>query len=222
MAGGLWRRLVVVLVMVWALSEVGEGAMSRPRPQRPPKENKDEELPPPPENNIDINQMLGKWYLLNIASKCTHLMTHGHAAEATTMTLDLITLEKEQKLSVKTTTRHNHQCWEIHQAYDFTKVSGYYTIKAKDPKNNIQVTVLDTDYESYAILVFEIKRKKVTKTTMKLYTRSVAKLHEPTLLKFENAAAAKNFNLAFMFPFPTYSFCDTVDADHIINCIPTC
>ncbi|KAJ0059666.1 hypothetical protein NL108_009177 [Boleophthalmus pectinirostris] len=149
--------------------------------------------------------MLGKWYLLNMASKCSHLMTHGHNAEATTMTLDLTTFGKEQKLSVKTTTRHNHQCWEIHQLYDFTKTSGFFTLKGNDPKIDTKVTILDTDYTSYAIFVYEIQKKKVRKTSLKLYGKSVAELHEPTLLKFEAVAATKNFGLAFMFPFPTYS-----------------
>ncbi|XP_033841956.1 complement component C8 gamma chain [Periophthalmus magnuspinnatus] len=224
MAKRWWYRLVVVLLMLWVLSEVGEGQMSRARPQRPKKKKnpEDEEIPVPQEINIDINQMLGKWYLLNMASKCSHLLTHGHNAEATTVTLDLTTFGKEQKLSVKTTTRHNHQCWEIHQHYDFTSNSGFFTLKGNNPKNDIKVTILDTDYISYAILVYEVQMSKVRKTTMKLFARSVERLHEPTLLKFETTAATRNFGLAYMFPFPTYSYCDTVDEEHIINCIPTC
>ncbi|XP_072306766.1 complement component C8 gamma chain [Eucyclogobius newberryi] len=223
MAGRRWCRLVVALVMVWALSGVGDGSKSRPRPKRPDRKklNPDEDTSIPPENNIDVNQMLGKWYLLSVGSKCSHLMSHGNNAEATTMTLDLTTVQEEQKLSVITTTRHNHQCWEIRQLYDVTQNSGYFIIKAKDPKKNIMVTIVDTDYTSYAILSFEMLSGKRRKTTMKLYTRSLT-LHEPTLLKFEDKAATKKIGLEFMFPFPTYSHCDKVDEDHIINCIPTC
>uniref|UniRef100_A0AAV2L703 Lipocalin/cytosolic fatty-acid binding domain-containing protein n=1 Tax=Knipowitschia caucasica TaxID=637954 RepID=A0AAV2L703_KNICA len=198
--------------------------MSAPRPQRPKKKPEPEEnIPVPPENNIDIRQMMGKWYLLNLASKCSHLMKHGHNTEATTMTLGMTTYGDAQKLSVKTTTRQNHQCWEIHQIYDLTENSGYFNIKGNNPKeSDIKVTILDTDYTSYAILLYEKQRRKTRLSTLKLYTRSVAKLHEPTLLKFETAAATKNMGLAFTFPFPTYSHCNTVDNDHIINCIPTC
>lgn len=219
MTGRWWYILVVVLVIMWSLSEVSDGQMSRPRrPKRKRKEEENIEPTVPPESNIDINQMLGKWYLLNVASKCSYLMTPGNKLEATTMTLDLTTSETEQKLSVITTTRFNHQCWEIHQMYDMTQTGGYFIIKGDNPKLNTKVTIIDTDYTSYAIFVFE-KRKK---TTMKLYARSVATLHEPMLKRFDDTAAQKNFGLAYMFPPHITSHCDTVDEDHIINCIPTC
>lgn len=207
-----------LLVMILVFSEITDGAMSRPRPTR--RKKKEETVAPivPPDLNIDINQMLGKWYLLNVASKCPYLKEPGNKVEATTMTLQRPTTGAEQKLSVITTTRHNHQCWEIHQEYDLTPNSGYFIIKGENPQLNTKVTVMDTDYTSYAILVYE-KRKKIT---MKLYARSVATLHEPMLKKFDDAAAQKNIGMAFLFPPHITSHCDEVDEDHVINCIPTC
>lgn len=145
-------------------------------------------------------------------------MQHGNKVEATVITLAVTSSGTEQQLSVTTKTRHNHQCWEIQQVYDFTPASGRFTIKGSSPKTITKVSIVDTDYTSYAIMVYE----KLKRTTMKLYTRSVERLSEPLLLKFEELAAKRNMGLAFMFPFPTYSHCDIVDKDHIINCIPTC
>lgn len=229
MAGRLWYTLAVVLVIIWAFSEVSEGQMSRPR--RPPRKKKGENVEPtiPPESNIDINQMLGKWYLLNVASKCSYLMTPGNKLEATTITLDLTTSGTEQKLSVITTTRYNHQCWEIRQLYDMTPSSGFFILKGDNPNLDTRVTIMDTDYTSYAILAYEKQRKTAKrksaverKVTMKLYARSVETLHEPMLLNFENTAATKNIGLDYMFPPHITSHCETVDKDHVINCIPTC
>uniref|UniRef100_A0A3B3ZY32 Uncharacterized protein n=1 Tax=Periophthalmus magnuspinnatus TaxID=409849 RepID=A0A3B3ZY32_9GOBI len=180
MAKRWWYRLVVVLLMLWVLSEVGEGQMSRARPQRPKKKKnpEDEEIPVPQEINIDINQVR--------ESQWRNIMAYTMILQATAILNRLI------MLNVSTESGNN-------------------------PKNDIKVTILDTDYISYAILVYEVQMSKVRKTTMKLFGKSVERLHEPTLLKFETTAATRNFGLAYMFPFPTYSYCDTVDEEHIIS-----
>lgn len=220
---GVWRYMlavVVICVCLWGFAEAVGGAVSRPRPQRRPRKPKVTTVtvtPPPPTQSIDIQQMTGRWYLLNTASKCSYLIQHGTKVEPTVMTLTRPS-SSDQTLSVSTKTRYNHECWEILQVYDVTPTAGRLTLKGTRPELNTEIVIKDTDYSSYAIMSYH-KRGKVT---MKLYGRSVDNLSEPTLSRFEELAEQQNLGLAYLFPFPTYSHCGDVDQDHVINCVPTC
>ncbi|XP_074549606.1 complement component C8 gamma chain [Halichoeres trimaculatus] len=216
---GVWRWMLAVLalmcVCLWSYTEAVGGAVRRPRPQRRPR--KKPKVEPidvtPPAENIDMERMTGRWYLLNTASKCSFLMNHGTKVEATVMTLTAA----DQQLSVSTKTRHNHQCWEILQVYHLS-TPGKMTLKGTRPELNTEIVIGDTDYDNYAVMYYH----KQGKITMKLYGRSVDDLSEPVLTKFEQLAEKQNFGLAYHFPFPTYSHCGDVDQDHVINCVPTC
>uniref|UniRef100_A0A672GT86 Complement component 8, gamma polypeptide n=1 Tax=Salarias fasciatus TaxID=181472 RepID=A0A672GT86_SALFA len=219
---GAWRctLAVVVLVCVWSYTEAVGGAVSRPRPQRrPPKKPKVEPIDvAQPASNVDIQRMTGTWYLLITASKCSFLINHGTKVEPTVMTLTFSS-ESDQKLSVSTKTRHNHQCWEILQVYDLTSAPARLTLKGARPELNTEIVIGDTDHSSYAILYYQ-KRGKIT---MKLYSRSVDSLSEPILSKFEQLAEKQGLGLAYLFPFPTYSKSvqkSTERKDN--NCVPTC
>uniref|UniRef100_A0A3Q3VWM1 Lipocalin/cytosolic fatty-acid binding domain-containing protein n=1 Tax=Mola mola TaxID=94237 RepID=A0A3Q3VWM1_MOLML len=205
---GLWRCMlaVVVLMSLWDSTEAVGGARSRPRPQRRPKKPKVEPTAvTPPAQIVNIQQMMGTWYLLNTASKCSYLIKHGTKVEPTVLTFTRSSAS-DQTLSVSTKTRHNHQCWEILQVYHLSPTPGRLTLKGSRPELNTEIVIGETDYNSYAILYYQ-KRGKIT---MKLYGRSVDDLSEPTLTKFEQLAEKQNLGLAYLFPFPTY------------NCIPTC
>ncbi|KAF3703494.1 Complement component C8 gamma chain Precursor [Channa argus] len=220
---GMWRCMpAVVLLMylcLWGSSEAVGGAKSRPRPQRrPPKKPKIEPIDVTPKSqNIDIQQMTGRWYLLNTASKCSYLINHGTKVEPTVINLTY-SVTSNQTLSVSTKTRHNHQCWEILQIYNLTPTPGRLTLKGSRPELNTEILIGETDYSSYAIMYYQ----KQGKITLKLYGRSVESLSEPMLTKFEQLAEKQGFQLAYLFPFPTYSHCGDVDQDHVINCVPTC
>ncbi|KAK2859367.1 hypothetical protein Q5P01_003987 [Channa striata] len=218
---GVWRCMlaVVLLMCLWGSSEAVGGAKSRPRPQRrPPKKPKINPIDvTPPAQNIDIQQMTGRWYLLNSASKCTYLINHGTKVEPTVINLTY-SITSNQTVSVSTKTRHNHQCWEILQVYNLTPTPGRLTLKGSRPELNTDILIGETDYSSYAVMYYQ----KQGKITMKLYGRSADNLSEPILTKFEQLAEKQDFQLAYLFPFPTYSHCGDVDQDHIINCVPTC
>ncbi|XP_047424670.1 complement component C8 gamma chain [Mugil cephalus] len=218
---GVWRYTlaVAVLMCLWDFTEAVGGAVSRPRPvRRPPKKPKVDPIDlTQPAQNIDIERMTGTWYLLLAASKCSFLMTQGTKVEPTVMVLTR-TPDSAQTLSVSTKTRHSHQCWEIRQVYTLTTTPGRLTLKGARPEMNTEIVVGETDYTSYAIIYYQ-KRGKMT---MKLYSRSLDNLSEPMLAKFEQLSEKQGMGLAYLFPFPTYSHCGTVDEDHIINCVPTC
>ncbi|TNN34147.1 Complement component C8 gamma chain [Liparis tanakae] len=154
--------------------------------------------------------MTGTWYLLNTASKCSHLMNHGMKVEPTVVTL---TLSPEQTLSVSTKTRRNHQCWEILQVYNLTPTPGKLTLKGARPELDTKIVIGEIVYDSYAIMYYQ-KRGQIT---MKLYGRSVDNLSEPMLTQFEELAEKQGLGLAYLFPFPTYSHCGEVDQNHTVS-----
>lgn len=219
----MWRRMLAVAVLMcvclWDSTDAVGGAKSRPRPQRrPPKKPKVDPIDlTPAAQNVDIQRMIGTWYLLNTASKCSYLIKHGTKVEPTVLTLTRSSAS-DQTLSVSTKTRHNHQCWEILQAYDLTPTPGKLTLKGTRAELNTDIVIGDTDYNSHAIMYYQ-KRGQIT---MKLYGRSVDNLAEPVLSKFEQLAEKQGLGLAYLFPFPTYSHCGTVNQSHVINCVPTC
>uniref|UniRef100_A0A4W5K6F2 Complement component 8, gamma polypeptide n=1 Tax=Hucho hucho TaxID=62062 RepID=A0A4W5K6F2_9TELE len=201
------------------LAEATGGAKSRPRPQRrPPKKPKVKPIDDtPPAQNIDIQQMGGPWYLVNAASKCNFLMKNGLKVEATVMTLTPPS-SPDTALSVSTTTRLNHQCWEILQAYTITPTPGRFVLNGSNPLLNTDIVIGESDYSSYAVFYYQ----KQGQLTMKLYGRSKDTLSEAILDKFEDLAEKKGLGLAYVFAFPNYSHCESVDKDHVINCVPIC
>lgn len=52
--------------------------------------------------------------------------------------------------------------------------------------------------------------------------RSKDTLSEAILDKFEDLAEKRGLGLAYVFAFPNYSHCESVDKDHVINCVPIC
>lgn len=68
------------------------------------------------------SQMTGKWYLLNVASKCSYLMTHGTAVEPTVMTLTF-SPDSDKTLLVSTKTRRQVQQATVHYECSSQRVS---------------------------------------------------------------------------------------------------
>ncbi|XP_041824985.1 complement component C8 gamma chain [Melanotaenia boesemani] len=207
---------VLICVCVVSPTEAVGGAKSRPKPQRKPKEKAKVEPvdKTPPGQNIDINQMTGTWYLLNTATKCSALLKHGYKIEPTVLILSL----SGEKLSVITKTRQNHQCWEISQIYHPTSTSGRLTLKGPSPDLDTTIVIGATDYTSYAVMLYQ-RRGEIT---VKLFSRSVDKVEESMLIKFEELLGKQGLGLGHIASFPTYSHCVNVDEDHKINCVPTC
>ncbi|XP_029385401.1 complement component C8 gamma chain [Echeneis naucrates] len=215
---GVWPCMLAVMVLcvcLWGYADAVGGAKSRPRPQRRPKKTKVEPtVATPPARNIDLPQMTGTWYLVNAASKCSHLMKKATSVEPTVMN---IAISPDGVLLVSTKTRFNHQCWEVRQIYYLDPTPGYLTIRGVRPDLNTGVAIGDTDYTTYLIMYYQ-QRGTIT---MKLYSRS-QDVTEPILTKFEDLAEKQGLGLAYIFPFPTYSHCGDVDQENIINCVPTC
>ncbi|XP_066498140.1 complement component C8 gamma chain [Hoplias malabaricus] len=183
----------------------GRRTRFKPKPRDKSKEKTAEEISPA--KDININQMSGKWYLLTVASRCQYLLEKGFKVEGTTISLTVTSSNSPLKIS--TLTKLNYQCWEIQQNYETTKSTGRFLLKGNLPVMNIEISVVDTDYSSYAILLY----KRMNKITLKLYGRT-PQVPEAIVDKFEELAKKHNMGLDVIFQFPDYGFCEFADKEH--------
>ncbi|XP_017571709.1 complement component C8 gamma chain [Pygocentrus nattereri] len=209
----MMRICVCVLLLVLlglSMFDPVDGRRTRfkPKPKDKTKEKSVEEIIPA--KDIDIHQMSGKWYLLTVASRCQHLLEKGFKVEGTTITLTP-PASTNSPLKVSTFTKLNYQCWEIQQHYETTKISSRFLLKGNMPVMNTEITVIDTDYSSYAILVY----KRMKKITMKLYGRST-QVPDAIVDKFEELAKKHNLGLDVIFQFPDYGFCQSADKEYTL------
>uniref|UniRef100_A0AAY4EZN3 Lipocalin/cytosolic fatty-acid binding domain-containing protein n=1 Tax=Denticeps clupeoides TaxID=299321 RepID=A0AAY4EZN3_9TELE len=205
-------RVFVLMVTLLGLIvlELSEASRGRGRNAQKRKESPIDKITPAA--NLNLEQMIGKWYLISVASKCRHLLETGFKVESTSITLTPPT-SSEDPLSVSTLRKLNEQCWEIKQEYQSTKTKGRFLLKGKIPQKNIDIVIAETDHNTHAILYYQMQGK----ITMKLYGRS-PKVPDPVADRFEELAAKQNLGLDVVFQFPSYSFCESVDKDHVLIC----
>ncbi|XP_051970769.1 complement component C8 gamma chain [Xyrauchen texanus] len=200
-----WLHLLCVLVWL-SFWDPAQARRARFKPIPPPKPKQSEAEKAieklAPDQNINIDQMSGKWYLITVASQCKNILESGFKVESTTINLDVT----GDKVSTSTLRKLNYECWEIKQNYMKTTTPGRLLLKGKRPTENVDIIVLETDYSSYAVLAF----KRAGKMTIKLYGRS-SDMPDHIVDKFENRAKTFNLGLEFVFQFPDYGFCQSPD-----------
>ncbi|MCI4391457.1 hypothetical protein PGIGA_G00134650 [Pangasianodon gigas] len=202
--------LSLVLLLGFSLWEPVDGRRTRYKPKPKPKPDKKPIEEIAPAQNVDISKMNGQWYLLSVASRCKYLLEHGYKVEGTIITLTA-TDSPKAPIQVSTFTKLNYQCWEIKQQYETTKSLGRFLLRAKMPVKNTEVLIVETDYNSYAILLY----KKMNNLTLKLYGRS-PEIAEDIVDKFEEIAKKQNLGLDVIFQFPNYGFCQSADSEHTL------
>ncbi|XP_067234257.1 complement component C8 gamma chain [Chanodichthys erythropterus] len=199
-----WLHLFFVLAWLsfWEPAEARR-ARFKPTPPKPKKSEAEKAIEKlAPGQNINIDQMSGKWYLLTVASRCKNLLESGFKVESTAVTWTVT----GDKVSVSTVRKLNFECWEIKQNYMKTKTPGQLFLKGKRPDENMDIMVLETDYSSYAMLVF----KRAGKITMKLYGRS-SEVPDKIVDTFEDRAKTFNLGLDVIFQYPDYGFCESTE-----------
>ncbi|XP_077100625.1 complement component C8 gamma chain [Siphateles boraxobius] len=199
-----WLHLFFVLVWLGSWEPVeARRARYKPTPPKPKKTEAEKAIEKlAPGQNINIDQMSGKWYLLSVASQCRNLLESGFKVESTTVTWTIT----GDKVSVSTVRKLNFECWEIKQDFMKTKTPGQLFLKGKRPTENMDILVLETDYISYAMLVL----KRAGKMTMKLYGRSSG-VPDNVVDKFEDRAKTFNLGLDVIFQYPDYGFCESTE-----------
>ncbi|XP_076868931.1 methionine-R-sulfoxide reductase B2, mitochondrial isoform X1 [Brachyhypopomus gauderio] len=204
------RVCVYVSVALLLLGLHVETRRSRFKPKLKPKKDVKPVEEILPAQNIDISQMSGKWFLLTTASRCKNLLENAFKVESTTMTLTAPE-SPDSPMLVTTFRKHNYQCWEIRQHYESTGSPGHLLLKGNQPEMNVKITIVETDYKTYAILVY----KRMDKITMKLYGRTT-EVTDAIVDTFEKLAQKQNLGLDVVIQFPDYGFCDSADKEHVL------
>uniref|UniRef100_A0A671MIH6 Complement component 8, gamma polypeptide n=1 Tax=Sinocyclocheilus anshuiensis TaxID=1608454 RepID=A0A671MIH6_9TELE len=194
----LWLHLFFVLMWLgfWEPAEA-QRARFKPTPPKTKKSEAEKTIEKlAPGQNINIDQ----WYMLTVASRCKNLLESGFKVESTIVTWTVT----GEKVSVSTV-RKPSTCWEIKQNYMKTKTPGQLFLQR--PAENVDIMVLETDYSSYATVVF----KRAGKITMKLYGRCSMKCLIIYWKKFEDRAKTFNLGLDVIFQNPDYGFCESTE-----------
>ncbi|XP_030062781.1 complement component C8 gamma chain isoform X2 [Microcaecilia unicolor] len=180
-------------------------------PRRPPKPPESPIEKIKVQDNFNLNQFAGKWFLIGVASECNYLKEHNFQLEGTTIVVSQdLTLEK--KLPISTFRKLDGICWEIKQEYKQDKVLGRFLLTVRGYGHKLNMVVANTDYSSYAILYYQKQRT----VSIKLYARSVT-VNDDVITKYENRVRELNIGEDFIYYFPKYGFCDSVDQFHILN-----
>ncbi|XP_074066743.1 complement component C8 gamma chain [Macrotis lagotis] len=154
-----------------------------------------------PQANFDPHQFSGTWFLVAVASKCSHLLESSHRSEATLMQVAVST----PALAVNTFRKLDGICWQIKQKYEPTKLQGRYHLQGRGKRSRgVDVVVGDTDYHQYAILYYQRDQQ----FSIKLYARSFP-VSDDVLSKYEQHVTDATLSEDFTFYFPTYGFCDS-------------
>ncbi|XP_050783058.1 complement component C8 gamma chain [Gopherus flavomarginatus] len=159
------------------------------------------------QENFDLQQFSGKWFLVGVASKCDYLREYNHQLEATAMA---VSASEGKSLAISTFRKLDGVCWEIKQQYHSTKAQGRFLLKSRG--SNVDVVVGETDYSSYAILYYQ----KLRKISIKLFGRSV-RVSDAIVGKFEQRITEMNMSEDFTYYFPTYGFCESADQFHLLD-----
>ncbi|NP_001279590.1 complement component C8 gamma chain precursor [Callorhinchus milii] len=160
------------------------------------------------QENFNIDQFSGKWYLIGVASHCTYLRSSSYSVEAVVMQVS------NEKETVRTNTLHKMEgiCWDIKQEYKKTRTIGKFYRKKRGVTTYMAVG--ETDYSKYAIIAVQQTPKQ--KLTLKLYGRST-ELDENIQMKFRQHVIQHKIPEIFIYEFPSYGHCQSADEFHRLD-----
>ncbi|XP_048822107.1 complement component C8 gamma chain isoform X2 [Lagopus muta] len=174
--------------------------------------------PPPPrvplekvvtEGNLGLDELVGRWFLVGMASRCSYLAENSHRLEATAMTVAVL---DGQSLAISTFRKLDGQCWEIRQRYVPAGAHGRFSVRGRGYDSKMEVVVGEADPRSYAIIYYQDGQG----LSVKLYGRS-SQLSDAIVDRFEQRARAMGLSEDVSYYFPTYGFCDSADDFHILD-----
>ncbi|XP_019648311.1 complement component C8 gamma chain isoform X2 [Ailuropoda melanoleuca] len=132
----------------------------------------------------------------------------GHRAEATTLRV----APQGAAMAVSTFQKLDGICWQVQQRYRDTGVPGRFLLQARGARGAVDVVVGETDYQSFAILYLEQKRR----LSVKLYARSLPP-SDSALSAFEHKTQSANLTEDHILFFPKYGFCEAADQFHVLD-----
>nr|XP_045739517.1 complement component C8 gamma chain isoform X2 [Mirounga angustirostris] len=148
-----------------------------------------------PKANFDAQQFAGTWLLVAVASSCRFLQEQGHRAEATLLRV----AAQGAAMAVSTFQKLDGICWQVRQLYSDTGVPGRFLLRARGARRAVDVVVGETDYQGFAVLYLEHKRR----LSVKLYTRSFP-ASDSALSAFEQGTQRANLTEDHILFFPKY------------------
>ncbi|NWX91165.1 CO8G protein, partial [Nothoprocta ornata] len=143
-------------------------------------------------------QFAGKWFLVGVASRCSHLAEHSHRLEATAVVVAL----EGHSVAMSTFRKLDGICWEIKQRYLPAKTHGRFLLKGRGYSSKVDVVVGETDYSTYAILYYQKGRS----ISVKLYGRA-SRVSDAVAEKFEQHVRSVGLDEDVTYYFPTYGRC---------------
>uniref|UniRef100_A0A8V1AKH4 Complement C8 gamma chain n=1 Tax=Gallus gallus TaxID=9031 RepID=A0A8V1AKH4_CHICK len=159
--------------------------------------------------HVGVVQLVGRWFLVGVASRCSYLAENSHRLEATAMT---VAVPDGQSLAISTFRKLDGQCWEIRQRYVPEGAHRRFSVRGRGYNSKMEVVVGEADPRSYAIIYYQDSQG----LSAKLYGRS-SQLSNAIVDKFEQRARAVGLSEDVTHYFPTYGFCDSADDFHILD-----
>nr|XP_035929086.1 complement component C8 gamma chain isoform X1 [Halichoerus grypus] len=197
----LTPRTALFLTLLLAGGSLSQRARGPPRPASPISTIQ-------PKANFDAQQFAGTWFLVAVASSCRFLQEQGHRAEATLLRV----AAQGAAVAVSTFQKLDGICWQVRQLYSDTGVPGRFLLQARGARRAVDVVVGETDYQGFAVLYLEQKRR----LSVKLYTRSFP-ASDSALSAFEQGTQRANLTEDHILFFPKYGFCEAADQFHILD-----
>ncbi|XP_042735255.1 complement component C8 gamma chain isoform X2 [Lagopus leucura] len=193
------RSLLLLSLLLAAL----QGRGQRPPPPRNPLEKV------VTEGNLGLDELVGRWFLVGMASRCSYLAENSHRLEATAMT---VAVPDGQSLAISIFRKLDGQCWEIRQRYVPAGAHGRFSVRGRGYYSKMEVVVGEADPRSYAIIYYQDSQG----LSVKLYGRS-SQLSDAIVDRFEQRARAVGLSEDVSYYFPTYGFCNSADDFHILD-----
>ncbi|XP_046901171.1 protein AMBP-like [Hypomesus transpacificus] len=121
--------------------------------------------------NFDLDRFMGKWYDVAVASNCPLIkQVKGDVA------ISILELRSRRhgQVSTKRTIWRQGKCKQTVGEYELTNTPGRFTYHVPKWGADVEVNLLHTDYDKYAIVLHTSTERATGKrvTTMKLYSRT--------------------------------------------------
>ncbi|KFW82744.1 Complement component C8 gamma chain, partial [Manacus vitellinus] len=144
-------------------------------------------------------QLAGRWFLVSVASRCSHLAEHSHQLEATTV---MVTVLDGQSLAIST----------LRKLVNQDSLDSPLSFSGHGHSSKVDVVVGEMDPSSFAILYYQKGRS----ISVKLYGRT-SRVSDAVADKFEKHVRAVGLSEDVTYYFPTYGFCDSADEFHVLD-----
>ncbi|XP_076141089.1 protein AMBP-like [Alosa pseudoharengus] len=126
----------------------------------------------PTQENFNLDRFMGKWYGLAKASTCPHWLKHKGDSAVGTLLLDKQT--SANTISVTKTKSRQGVCKQSSDEYKVTETPGRFQYYFSKWDADVDMYVVDTDYDAYALVVKHKHKRNSDKrgSNVSLYGRT--------------------------------------------------